>query len=254
MSGFAAAQEARTKGMRRTVSWSPLLEGAEREAALRAVGNILEDLPRFPTQGPLATSLARGQTGVAVLFAYHASVWANSPYGAKADALLDEATEALATTALLPDLYDGFPGIAWAVQHLQGTPESPDEDPLTDIDAALADYLQARPWLHRYDLVSGLVGLGVYTLERLPRPGARQCLEHVVARLGELAEPAGRGVRWMTPPHHIEAEARERYPRAATTWASRMASPACWPCWPAPWRGASRSPPRGPCSKAAGPG
>ncbi|WP_164018463.1 lanthionine synthetase C family protein [Pyxidicoccus trucidator] len=199
--------------MRRTVSWRPLLEGAEREAALRALGHILEDLPRFATREPLATSLAQGKTGMAVLFAYHASVWPDSPSDARADALLDEVTDALATTTLLPDLYDGFPGIAWAVQHAQGTPESPDEDPLTDIDAALADYLQTHPWPHRYDLVSGLVGLGVYMLERLPRPGARQCLEHVVARLGELAEPVGEGLRWKTPPHHIEARSRERFPR-----------------------------------------
>ncbi|QSQ18946.1 lanthionine synthetase C family protein [Pyxidicoccus parkwayensis] len=204
---------ARDAGMRRTVSWKPLLEGAEREAALRVVGHILEDLPRFPVQGPLAASLMRGQTGLAILFAYHARAFPGSPSADKAEALLEEATEALATTTLLPDLYDGFPGIAWALQHVRGTPESPDEDPLTDIDAALAEFLQTRPWTHRYDLVSGLAGLGAYALERLPRPGARQCLEQVVARLGELAEPVEDGVRWKTPPWHIAEEARAHYPQ-----------------------------------------
>ncbi len=125
--------------MRHAVSWKPLLEGAERETALCVAGHILEDLPRFPIRGPLAASLARGQTGVAVLFAWPARALPGSPYGDRAEALLEEVTGAMATTTLLPDLYDGFPGIAWAVQHLQGTPESPDEDPLTDIDAALAE-------------------------------------------------------------------------------------------------------------------
>ncbi|MFP2927864.1 lanthionine synthetase C family protein [Pyxidicoccus sp. 3LG] len=198
--------------MRPPTRWSPLLDGEEREAAVRVLARLAEELPRFRTQGPLAPSLDRGQTGVAVFFAYLARVWPESSHGTRAEALLDEATGALATEALFPHLYDGFTGIAWAVQHLQGTPEAPDEDPLTDIDAALEEHLQTRPWPHRYDLVSGLVGLGVYALERLPRPGARRCLEQVVARLAELAEPAAGGFRWKTSPGHVEEEARETHP------------------------------------------
>lgn len=198
--------------MRRTSSWKPLLEGEEREAAQRALSCIVEALPGFPCAGPLAPSLARGQSGLAVLFTYLARAWPDTPHAERAAALLGKATEALATASLFPDLFDGFPGIAWAIQHVQGTPEAPDEDPLTDIDAALADFLQTRPWSHRYDLVSGLVGLGVYALERLPRPSARHCLELVVARLAELAERAGQGLSWKTAPEHIEEESREAYP------------------------------------------
>ncbi|MBZ4420611.1 lanthionine synthetase C family protein [Myxococcus sp. RHST-1-4] len=194
------------------MNWNPLLEGAEREAALRALECIIEDLPRFRVPGPLSSSLAQGHPGVAVLFAYLSRAWRDASHGAREEALLDEATETLATAPLLPDLFDGFPGIAWALQHVRGTPEAPDEDPLSDIDTALAEYLQARPWRHRYDLVSGLVGLGVYALERLPRPGASRCLEHVVARLAELAERTGAGLRWKTTPGNVEPQARESHP------------------------------------------
>jgi hypothetical protein len=89
--------------------------------------------------------------------------------------LLDSASEAVATQPLPPDLYQGFTGIAWAVEHLRGT-DVAEEDPLTELDEALAGLLRTRPWQYHHDLVSGLVGLGVYALERLPRPGA---LEHL---------------------------------------------------------------------------
>ncbi|XXF79656.1 lanthionine synthetase C family protein [Myxococcaceae bacterium GXIMD 01537] len=172
---------------------------------------VIEDLPRIPSTGPLASSLARGHSGRAVLFAYLSR--ADASHLATQDALLGAATEALATETLYPDLFDGFPGIAWAVQHLQGTPEAPDDDPLSEIDGALGDLLQTRPWPHRYDLVSGLVGLGVYALERLPRASARHCLESVVERLGELARPTREGLRWWTPAEHIEEGLQATYPQ-----------------------------------------
>ena len=38
-----------------------------------------------------------------------------------------------------------------------------------------------------YDLIIGLVGIGVYALERLPRTSARECIELIVDRLDETA-------------------------------------------------------------------
>src|SRR5262249_14315076 len=44
-----------------------------------------------------------------------------------------------------------------------------------------------------------LHGFGVYALERMPLPAARATLEHVVARLGELALRTPDGVAWALP-------------------------------------------------------
>ena len=59
-------------------------------------------------------------------------------------------------------------------------------------------------WQHNrgvgpYDLVNGLVGYGVYALERLPDPVAVDCLERIVDRLAELAERTPDGSTWYTP-------------------------------------------------------
>jgi hypothetical protein len=47
------------------------------------------------------------------------------------------------------------------------------------------------------------VGLGVYALERLPRPSAVDCLAAIVDRLAELAETVSDGVTWFTRPEHV---------------------------------------------------
>ncbi|MCY1044849.1 lanthionine synthetase C family protein [Corallococcus sp. bb12-1] len=198
--------------MRRTPSWKPLLQGVEHAEALAVLEPLVEALAHVRPTPPFAASLARGAAGRAVLFDALARAHDDARHRATAEALLERATEALSSETLGPDLYDGFTGIAWAVQHVQRPSESPDADPLTDIDDALGDFLQTRPWPHRYDLVSGLVGMGVYALERLPRAGARHCLEAVVARLGELAERTPEGLRWKTVPEHVEERLREAQP------------------------------------------
>src|SRR6185295_13537864 len=48
--------------------------------------------------------------------------------------------------------------------------------------------------------IGGLVGFGVYALERLPRPSAVACLEQVVASLAETAERRDSGTTWWTDP------------------------------------------------------
>ncbi|RKH46403.1 Lanthionine biosynthesis cyclase LanC [Corallococcus sicarius] len=203
--------------MRRAAAWKPLLHGVEHEAAVEALAAIVEALSDIPAHSLPLASLARGDAGCAVLFDALARVplQADARHRARADALLERATDALATETLGADLYDGFPGIAWAVQRVQPPSESPDADPLTELDAALEDFLQTRPWPHRYDLVSGLVGMGTYALERLPRDGARRCLEAVVARLGELAERTPEGLRWKTQALHVEARLRGEHPEGS---------------------------------------
>jgi hypothetical protein len=67
--------------------------------------------------------------------------------------------------------------------------------------------LRQSPWKRDYDLISGLVGYGVYALERLPRPGAKECLDLVLARLSESAERRGAGITWFTPSEQLSPEA-----------------------------------------------
>ena len=202
-------------------NWSPLLGGELRERALEAVHAIAESLSagKFPP-GPLrhgeaeAASLAGGRAGLGVLYAYLAQAGLARRGSEVSERFLGEAAEALAAAHMTPSLYEGFTGVAWATEHVNGRLfDSEGEERNEAIDEALRGYVSQSPWGHDYDLVSGLVGIGVYALERLPRPGARTLLELVIERLSESAELEPQGITWHTAPDLLPDWQRELCPK-----------------------------------------
>ena len=159
-------------------------------------------------------SLAGGLAGQALFFTYLAQAWSRDGDRERAVQSLEEAVDALTEVEMGPSLYSGFTGVAWAAEHLQDRLFDPDtEDPNEMIDDVLLDYLAQSPWTKEFDLIVGLVGIGVYALERLPRPAAKKCLESVVDRLAEATENKPEGTAWLTLPGFLLAGQRERFPR-----------------------------------------
>ncbi|WP_448620842.1 lanthionine synthetase C family protein [Geodermatophilus sp. URMC 65] len=198
--------------------WRPLLSGAARRRALGTVDALAESIaPLAP--GERDPSLAGGQAGLAVLYAWLAKAGRSPQASSLAWQCLDRAIEAVATDAMGSSFWEGFPGIAWAAELVDRTLDGgvEDGDAAVDNDAvddALSLLLsQPRQWPAPHDLVFGVTGLGVYALERCPRPSAAECLHHVVERLDESARRDGHGIHWWTPPAGIrESEDREEYP------------------------------------------
>lgn len=189
--------------------WRPLLEGPLRERALQTIAEIEGRLRE--RQGVYGPELAGGLAGLAFLFAELERVQPRNGHQAHAEHLILEAAAAIEEQPLMPWFYSGFPGIAWSIERL-GTVGVPSIEDLEEIDEALLGLVSRKPWNADYDLIVGLVGLGVYALERLPRPGAARCLEEIVARLEERSTRDGRGVSWWTPPQHLPPHQRAEYP------------------------------------------
>lgn len=180
------------------MSWRPLLEGdlATRAAdAVHAIGEALVE--------PVSASLG-GKAGVALFYGYLGDA-------VRADELMEHAVDALATSPMPPSLYGGFTGIAWVAEHLSRVLGTAGDD-MDDLDESLLATI-AAPWTGDYDLITGLVGFGVYALECVPRPSAIRCLEAIVDRLDETAQTIEQGVRWFTAPEWLFPHQRERYPR-----------------------------------------
>lgn len=204
-------------------AWRSLLAGEEAERAHAAVDDIVADLasPATPAaaEAPfdhekVRASVANGDAGLALFFAYLHRHRPGQGHDDRALAHLASAIEQIAASDRLADLYSGFTGVAWTVQHLAGRliADDPDDDPVAEIDEVLVEHLGQSPWQREYDLTSGLAGYATYALSRLPRPAAVEALSRIVARFEELAEERADGLTWHTPSEKLWPEARGVFP------------------------------------------
>jgi lantibiotic modifying enzyme len=195
--------------------WRPILSGTTAQQALQAVDAIAESITSITSPpGERDPSLGRGQAGLALLYTWLARTRRTPQADILARQCLDQAIEAVSTQAMNVSLWGGFPGVAWATELVDRLLDPDAEDRGEAVDDALLRLLsRANPWSAPYDLVVGLTGLGVYSLQRCPRPSAIECLHLVAERLHERAQHDEHGLYWWTPPTEIlNQEARKQYP------------------------------------------
>jgi hypothetical protein len=176
------------------VTWRPLLEGELALEAARAVDEISRCLS--PADDPW---LASGAAGQALLFHYLGRTAAK-------EAALDAALDGVARTAASPGFIEGFTGVAWTAEHV-----GDGEDVNAEVDQALESVLASGSML-AHDHLSGLIGVGVYFLERWPRPAAARALATLVRILAARARRSESGAFWWTPPAFLPETTRRRYP------------------------------------------
>src|SRR6266511_2035737 len=126
----------------------------------------------------------------------------------QADALpilyLDQAIEAVSTQTMDASLYGGFPGVAWATELVDHLLDPDPEDRNEAVDDALLRLLaRANLWPAPHDLVVGVTGLGVYALQRFPRPSAIECLHRVVVLFNETATTDNHTLYRCDPPPNL---------------------------------------------------
>lgn len=193
-------------------AWTPLLDRRLGEQATAAVRDISRALAASaPEQLTLESdaSLSSGHAGIAVFHGYRALAADDDHELALCEARVDLAMDALAQSPLTAELFDGFSGIGWALQHIVTTVyagESHDE--LAPIDEAVLAKMNTERWDEPYDLISGLVGLGVYAVERRSNRGVGRVLDHLEA----LAVDDDTGTAWFTEPRLLPEWQREQAP------------------------------------------
>jgi lantibiotic biosynthesis protein len=191
--------------------WKRVLNGRLREHALEATYAIAENLPERRLKD---ASLCQGKAGLAIFYTYLAETRSGYSDEKRALQFLHQAADAVARQRMSPGFFGGFTGVAWVMEHLEGRLlESDGEDPNQAIDEALKVHLTLSPWRGDYDLITGLVGIGVYTLARLPRQTACDCLESVIDRLDETAERTTPGITWFTAPELLSPYLRKLCPK-----------------------------------------
>ena len=171
-------------------AWRPLLEGGEADRALEAIAALLADLEEA---GPTEPGLFFGQAGLALLHGQQARC-GDADAADRAAAALEHAAAALAEERA-PWLASGFAGVAFAIAHLTDVVDT-DPDALPDLDDVIAHVVAREEWPFDWELMDGLIGLGVYGLERGAAPGGRAIAGHAVAHLAALASRDAEGTSW----------------------------------------------------------
>jgi lantibiotic modifying enzyme len=194
------------------VGWRTLLDPARTARALDVIEGIAGAL-RDPTLAEVdpsvgSASVAGGSGGLAVFFAARAAATGASSDEMAALTYLDATVERASVDPPSSGLYGGTAGVGWTLAHLAGPTGDPDG--LDDVDDFVEYLLGVSMW-PMFDLTSGLVGIGVYLLER-GNERANDGLATVVARLAESAVERNGGVTWRVDPRTVLPFRRERFP------------------------------------------
>jgi class I lanthipeptide synthase len=195
-------------------TWIPLLEEPMVTLVRASVERVAERLAQEVHKRPASFSLAEGSAGYALTLAYLSECLDRPDLMTEARIAWDATVEGLSQSSTTPALHAGFCGPAWVAAHLGPRLVGDfDDDSFEDVDSALVAHLETTPWYPNYDLIGGLVGFGVYALERWPDGHSGRILELVVVRLTSLSENVDEGVTWTTPGGMVQRLQQDKAPQ-----------------------------------------
>jgi hypothetical protein len=168
----------------------------------------------------------------AILYSYLAVALNDIAWATRATNCLNEAIDKASESFDHLGLFGGLAGLGWTVEHVSrrlgenpvfadGTElespglveaESGEEDLTADIDNAILRRLAHGAAPGEYDLINGLVGFGMYFLERLPKDSAVQGVRTVFEQIEKLAQTLDNGITWYSPPELLPKWQRDEYP------------------------------------------
>lgn len=207
--------------------WSPIFSTSDNmlNSAREAVDAITDAVMSKDHDETTQEALLGRTYEAALLYGYLAITRNDYVWAAHATECLNCAIAEVAKQLRSLDFFGGLSGLGWTVEHLsqllnqasfavdeypnvnpayednRANEEPPiDEDLNAEIDTALLSNLQQYNSSRPYDLISGLVGFGVYFLERAPKETATQGVREVFDRVEALAERTPDGVTWYSGP------------------------------------------------------
>jgi len=200
-------------------AWAPVLDLPMTARARAVVGSIAEALAaRDPRDAWID-----GGVGAA-LFLTELERCDLARRSGEAERWTESLLAHLAETELDPCLQDGLFGAVWALTHVRNLVGDADEalagiDEVDELALVHLERLHAAdlgPRL-RIDLLNGLIGVGVYALERAPEPAALACIALILTILDCAAQPSSNGIVWANsskwtrtegwrelPPGHVD--------------------------------------------------
>jgi len=196
-----------------SADWEPVLDSETSNDALESIERVARALISEP--GPIRDSfdLPDGNSGLALIFAYLAKSLDRDDLLEAARESLDRAIDQVGGELTQPGLHGGFTGVAWVASHLWNELFGSDTSDsfFAELDESLVLFLERVPY-RDYDLITGLVGIGLYGLERMPNPLGCRIVKLAADRIVTLSKTWNIGVTWKTPPDLLALHMREQAP------------------------------------------
>ena len=190
--------------------WNPVLESASARVAMESAARVARTV--FDEFDATQVDLAGGSTGIALALTYLSDALDDPSLRTSARRVWQSVLGNLENSVTTPSLFGGFCGPAWVVAQL-GERLGYDTSGVHDeVESVLVAHLSSGPVNRNYDLISGLVGFGVYALERFPSGESARIIELVVERLLGQAERVPNGVTWSTPAELLPEWQRRQAP------------------------------------------
>ncbi|MEO6167694.1 MAG: lanthionine synthetase C family protein [Chitinophagales bacterium] len=145
-------------------------------------------------------SLLGGKAGITLLFAYLLKAFPDETNNEQVSQLLDELSDDLAQEELSHSMSGGFAGIAFIFQHLRnlGIISKEDDVNLAEFDEFISKGAAIDYNFGNWDPLHGLIGLGIYFLERNKETGDKHYLEKIIDQLSKLKKPFESNKVWVT--------------------------------------------------------
>jgi hypothetical protein len=176
----------------------PLLRESGALAAVRAVVDDLASIPAL-----VGTHCART---LLIDACERSGIVGAERVGDEVQALVD----VLLSRGASPLLFGGLAEVGWVVEYVAGGETS--DAVCEPIDNALFSTLDVAKWTGDYELLHGLVGIGLYALARLHAPTGRAIASKVLDHLEESSCVDQTRRFWITPTALLPDWARPMYP------------------------------------------
>jgi lantibiotic modifying enzyme len=145
--------------------------------------------------------LLDGKAGIVLLFAYLSKLVPEKNYSDITAGILDELSDSLSNDELDHSMSGGVAGIAFAFQHLRniGALDKSEDLNLSELDEFVSLGIDNDFKNGNWDPLHGMVGLGIYFLERNKETGEKKYLEKVVDYLSQIRTDLHGYKVWITP-------------------------------------------------------
>lgn len=190
-------------------NWEPVLRGAEADKAL-AIAKDVADALLLEWQSRSHVPGLSGLAGYALTFFYLGRHLGDKRYIDTGNLCHELALEQVGQLVTPTSLYGGWVGALWVSEHVLLSEPGYEVDVNADADRALLEAMSSG--VVDYDLINGLVGLGVLALERARRTTDYSIVRRIIDSLENLSEECSPGARWLTHPSVLPIFTRRLYP------------------------------------------